>query len=292
MRRTILITGHKGLIGTHLKEHFFCVAGDDVIGIGRETWGRIKENKETFSTFLHKQKLFPDVIIHCAGEIYNESNMFDTNVELTKQILDYVVENSNVEMINISSSSIYGKVGYPTSERDIIVPQDIYSTTKGIGSIMSIGYGRRYNLKITDVRPYSIYGVGEKSHKLLPSLFRAFTNNEPMVLSDGMHDWTYIEDFLEAIDKIISKKDKPFGDIVNIGSGIETSNFDVYMVFAKYFGFDSQAVTLNHDGYLRERDTRTWCCNNRYSKEFYDIEYKYTVENGIFKMIDKLTEKL
>ena len=59
MRRTILITGHKGLIGTHLKEHFFCVAGDDVIGIGRETWGRIKENKETFSTFLHKQKLFP-----------------------------------------------------------------------------------------------------------------------------------------------------------------------------------------------------------------------------------------
>jgi len=278
MTKTILITGYQGLIGRHLFE-YYRERWDYVVGLGRG---------DNFQEVVEDLNI--DYIIHCAGEIYNEFAMFNTNVELTRQILEYVKANPNVEMVNISSSSVYGKVDHVTSESNMIIPQDIYSMTKGIGSLLSIGYGKKYNLKITDVRPYTIYGIGEKEHKLLPKLWRAFSYDEPMVICDGMHDWTYIDDFVDGINKILNKKDKPYGDIVNIGSGIQTSNFEIFEIYVNYFGYKPKSVELKNDSFLRDRDTKIWQCDNRYSKEFYEIKYKYTIEEGIFTMLNKFKE--
>lgn len=280
--KTFLITGHKGLLGSHLLKHFE-EQGNTVYGFGRNEFNNLRIGKVPFNC---KEKI--DVIIHCGGEIYDERIMYDINVNFTKEILEYVKEHPETEMINISSSSIYGKVDYPTSEQDLLRPEDIYSSTKGAASLLCIGYSKRYKLKITDVRPYTIFGVGEKAHKLLPTLYRAFEYKEPMTLCDGNHDFVYIDDFVDAIEKILNKKDKPFGEIVNVGSGVQTSNFDVYISFALYFGFDAQCVELNQDSYLRERDTQYWCCHNIYSKEYYGIEYKYNVDNGVEAMLNNL----
>ena len=277
--KNILITGYQGLIGSHLVNHFK-TKGYFVSGIG---------SRENFENVVDILSI--DTIIHCAGEIYDDSKMFDTNVQLTSNILKYVKKHPTVEMINISSSSIYGQVDYPSSEQNLLVPTDIYSASKGAGSLLCIGYAKKYNLKITDIRPYSIYGYGEKPNKLFPNLFNAFTKSVPMTLYDGMHDWTYIDDFVEAIESILIKKDKPFGDIVNIGTGIQTSNFEILRIFIKYFGFDAQCVSQSYDGYLRDRDTKMWCCDNRKSKEIYGIDYKYDVETGIFNMLNEFNKK-
>ena len=276
--KNILITGYQGLIGSHLVNHFKG-KGYFVSGIGR---------REDFESVVDVLSI--DTIIHCAGEIYDETKMFETNINLTYRLLEYIKDHPKVEMVNISSSSIYGKVDYPSSEQNILVPTDIYSATKGAGSLLCVGYAKKYKLKITDVRPYSVYGYGEKPNKLFPNLFNAFSKSVPMILHDGIHDWTYIDDFVDAVEAILIKKYKPFGDIVNIGSGIQTSNFDIYLIFAKCFGFDAQCVTLNHDGYLRERDTQTWCCDNKKSVEVYGINYKYDVETGIFTMLDEFNK--
>lgn len=284
--KKILITGRNGLIGNHLYE--FYKSTHLIYAFNRKHCNLLKELNISFTKLLQDHELIPDVIIHCAAEIYDDSKMFDVNVNLTNQILEMVREYPHIQLINLSSSSIYGKVEHLTSEKDIIISQDMYAATKGAASLLCVGYAKKYNLNITDIRPYTIYGIGEKSHKLIPKLFRAFTNDEDMTLYDGNHDWTYIDDFINAIDVILNKEDKPKGDIVNIGSGIQVSNFEIYYIFCDYFGRQAKNIKLIECFHMHERDTEIWCCDNRYSKEYYGIEYKINVKEGIFKTIKQL----
>ena len=73
----------------------------------------------------------PDLIIHCAGEIYDNTLMVDTNILMTHQILEWVKDHSATRMIYIGSSSEYGQVDRATTESDPINPTDIYQATKG-----------------------------------------------------------------------------------------------------------------------------------------------------------------
>jgi nucleoside-diphosphate-sugar epimerase len=186
----------------------------------------------------------PDVIIHCAAEIYDSDLMFDSNVILTKNYLDWLKDNPNVRMIHIGSSSEYGPVDQPTNEDDKINPIDMYQATKGISTLLCQGYARTYDLNIQIIRPYSVYGKYEKPHRLFPKLWKSFVKNENMTLHDGYHDFIYIKDFMRGLELILNS-DAPKGDIINLGSGQQYSNFDVLHAFNKITG-NTAPVTEVH----------------------------------------------
>lgn len=261
----IYITGATGFLGLSFTDHFrtdntlYChIRGNDV--------------SAELSAFT------PDLIIHCAGEIYNNELMFDTNIGITHKILEWVRANPAAKMIYIGSSAEYGPAAHATKETDPINPVDIYQATKGAASLLCQGYSRTYNLQIAVVRIYSGYGAHERERRLFPTLYRAFFNNEQMTLRDGVHDFIYIKDFLQGVNCLL-EQEWPLGEILNLGSGVQTTNLEVLQAWERVTG--RTAPVTYQAGFSKAYESNVWCCDTTYARDHYNFTTKFSLEDGI-----------
>ena len=261
----IFITGATGFLGKSFVHHYsnnnmiFCHArGDNVVA--------------------ELEMVKPDLIIHCAGEIYDNSLMVNTNIIMTHQILEWLKDHSTTRMIYIGSSSEYGKLDRAAAETDPINPIDIYQATKGAASLLCQGYSRYYKLQVAVARIYSGYGAFERERRLFPTLYRATYKGEPMTLRDGVHDFIYVKDFLRGIDCLLAKE-WPHGEIVNFGSGQQTTNREVLQIWNSVTQIESPIVY--EPGFLKHFDTNVWRCDTSYAESQYHFKTEYSLADGI-----------
>lgn len=269
----IFITGTTGFIGKSLME-YYTAHGHEVRGYQR--------NEE----LVYRLECFhPDVIINCAGEIYKPELMYGSNVHFVRHILDYMRVHPATKLIHLGSSSEYGRMDRASAETDGIQPVDMYQATKGMGTLMCQGYARQYNLNIAIARVYSAFGPHERPHRLFPALHRAFFNNEPMKLYKGFHDFIYIDDFVRGIDTLVTGEFPP-GEIVNFGSGVETTNLEVLQAWERATGKTAPVEYI--DEFSKQFEGGVWQCDTSYAKNTYGFETKFSLEAGIKDMIEKL----
>ena len=270
----ILITGTTGFLGRSLREHFVD-QGHQVI--------EYRRGSVSLDNIIHGHT--PDVMIHCAGEIYETKNMFRTNVEMVQGILESIKSHSpKTRLIQIGSSSEYGPMPRASAETDRINPQNLYEATKGAATLLCQGYARQYNLDVCVARIYSGYGAYERERRLFPTLYRAFFQDEPMELYDGVHDFIYIDDFVRGIDILVNKGFVP-GDIINFGSGVQLRNITVLKIW-EMVTRHSAPVTY-HNRYLRAHDTTFWQCDTAYAEKQYGFKTEFDLEAGIREFIKK-----
>jgi nucleoside-diphosphate-sugar epimerase len=263
----IFITGSAGFIGRHLLEFY---QEHEVFAFTRQM--NIDEELNRFK---------PDVIINSAAEIYNPESMWTSNVQTTMSCLEYVKQ-SQTKMIQIGSSSEYGPMPRASAETDAINPIDMYQATKGAATILCQGYARQYKLDIVIARPYSVYGLYEKPHRLFPRLCRAFKRNEPMKLYQGYHDFIYIDDFVRGIDLLMNTS-APLGDVVNFGSGIQYSNFAVLEIFEQVTGHTAPVELV--DTMAKNFENDVWICNTDYAEKQYGFKTKVDLKTGIEQLL-------
>jgi nucleoside-diphosphate-sugar epimerase len=264
----IFITGSTGFIGQNLVQRY---SDHEVFEFHRKL--NLRDSLRYFK---------PDLIINCAAEIYNRDEMFAVNVSLVKECLDYVKEFPNTRMLQLGSSSEYGPVNRPTKETDPIQALDMYSGTKGMATILCQSYARSYNLDIIVVRPYSPYGPGERPHRLFPALWRSFKLDKPMDLVLGVHDFCYIDDFVDAINLIIESDKRTPGELINISSGVQVSNTDVLATFRKVSGKEGLVDVKNNF-----TTPPIWTADISHIKTKYKWQPKISLEKGISKFLEK-----
>ena len=267
----IYITGATGFLGLSFIDHLS--EKNEILSHVRGT--SVVDELDSF---------VPDLIIHCAGEIYDNELMFDTNIGMTHGILEWVRSHPSTRMIYVGSSSEYGILARAANESDRINPVDIYQATKGAASLLCQGYSRYYKLQITVARIYSGYGVHERERRLFPTLYRATFKNQPMTLHDGVHDFIYIDDFLRGIDCLLAKE-WPLGEIVNFGSGQQTTNLEVLEVWNRVTG-EKSPITYQ-EGFSKAYESKIWCCDTSYSQSQYGFKTEYSLEMGIKDFIRK-----
>lgn len=268
----IVVTGATGFIGSNLVK-FYKDNGADVEIFTRQTGNSITETLEYFK---------PDIIINCAGEIYDESKMIASNIILVNDILKWMRMNISCRLIHLGSSSEYGRKIFPTSEEMRIDPEDLYSATKGAGTLLCQGYARKYKLDVAIARPYSVYGPGDRKFKLFHRMWKCFTDpKEEMEVYDAMHDWIYIDDFVRGIDILVRSEQTHHGDILNLGTGIMTSNVKIFEIFCDEFGFVPENVHLITDSYMKATDSNVWVADTTIAKHIYKFKPRYTIQQGI-----------
>jgi UDP-glucuronate 4-epimerase len=263
----IFITGSRGFIARNLSEYY------------HDHEQLLHDKGQDITSALNSFR--PDLILHCGAEIYQPELMWDSNILLLKNILDYVRQN-NTELIHIGSSSEYGKVTRAAKETDRINPVDMYQATKGAGTILCQGYAQQYKLPITIARAYSVYGKYEKPHRLFPRLWKAFQLDQPMKLFQGYHDFIFIDDFVRGIDILVKEKDK-HGDIVNLGSGIQYSNTEILAMFESIT--NKQAPVEYVETMAKTFESEVWLCDTSYAFEKYGFKCEYSIEQGIAKFL-------
>jgi nucleoside-diphosphate-sugar epimerase len=260
----IFITGRNGFIATNLNVRF-------------QKDGHIVDTSSRGENVVDKLTLFkPDVICHLAMEGLDPDNMVESNILLTHSILEYCRHNKVQKLLLFGSSSEYGCKDHPLTEKDLLEPKTMYEGTKAAATLLSRAYSYTYSIPTVVIRPLSIYGPHEKNSKLMTLMF----SNRLKYLNNSNHDWTYIDDFVEATVRIMNYKDTELFDIVNIGLGVQRTNQEVVSIAESLMG-----KTINYTSSESQlgngTDSQMWVCNPTYLKTKYGFTPSITLEEGM-----------
>jgi nucleoside-diphosphate-sugar epimerase len=270
-KKSLVLIGANGLIGRSFIDNY------------SKKYKIIKcLRKDDLSKVLHKHK--PSIIFNSSGEPYDEKKMFFTNVLIVKKIIDYCIINKCF-LIHLGSSAEYGRHMEPTKETSELRPTTVYEGTKAAASMLLKGYAHNYSLQVVIVRPYCVFGNYSKPNLLIPMIIEAIRKNKFMKIYKGVHDFIYVKDFIRGIDKIIQKKNKCHsGEVINLGSGKQLSNFEVLNYVQKIFGKQNESNFKIINKKYRSYDSDMWVGNIKHALKKYKFKCKYSFEEALCDM--------
>tara|TARA_Y100001968_G_scaffold328987_1_gene377309 strand:- start:190 stop:1212 length:1023 start_codon:yes stop_codon:yes gene_type:complete len=236
-----LITGSAGFIGFHLSKKLL-EKGVPVIGIDNlnsyydpklkeSRLSKLEEisiNSKTPFTFIKASiendidlenafNLYkPNKVIHLAAQagvrysIENPSSYIQSNLVGFGNILEGCRKQKVEHLIYASSSSVYGgNTNLPFNENQgVDHPISLYAATKKSNELMAHSYSHLYNLPITGVRFFTIYGPWGRPDMALFLFTKAMLENKPIkVFNQGemFRDFTYIKDSIECLIRLLEK---------------------------------------------------------------------------------------
>jgi nucleoside-diphosphate-sugar epimerase len=249
----VLIIGATGFIGRHLVQSAL-VAGFDVHAIARRAdhclpcdthVATAPFDVEEYSAVVRKNGINVVVNLLAAGvepSDRDEQHLLEANAFFPPRLVLATAAAGAVAFVQVGSSAEYATpiADDPLVETDPLETARLYGATKAAGSLLVQSVARNVGMAATVIRPFNIFGVGEKPHRLFPSVARRLASAEPVNLSSG----TQIRDFLDVEDACdaILRVTKGLADasvepgIYNLGSGDPLSVRDFVARLARILG--------------------------------------------------------
>ena len=231
----ILIIGSDGFIGKNLVEFYNNKYGYNVTELDHKS----VLTESNYDKYFNDKV---DIIINCAGIIKYTKESFGYYLlrENTDAVLTFLQSAkmfcTNLKaFIHLGSSSEYGfKMNLMREDMDL-QPRTMYEATKAAGTMLCQGFAREYDLPIVIVRPFTVYGKYMQEDRFIPTLYNSIKKTEKIKIYNpkAVHDYIYIDDFIKGIDILIPQAKDIKGEVVNLGTGIQTTNFDVYIEIAR-----------------------------------------------------------
>ncbi|AAB98196.1 UDP-glucose 4-epimerase (galE) [Methanocaldococcus jannaschii DSM 2661] len=257
----ILVTGGAGFIGSHIVDKLI-ENNYDVIILDNLTTGN-KNNINPKAEFVNAdirdkdldEKInFKDVevVIHQAAQINVRNSVEnpvydgDINVLGTINILE-MMRKYDIDKIVFASSggAVYGEPNYlPVDENHPINPLSPYGLSKYVGEEYIKLYNRLYGIEYAILRYSNVYGERQdpKGEAGVISIFidKMLKNQSPIIFGDGnqTRDFVYVGDVAKANLMALNWKN----EIVNIGTGKETSVNELFDIIKHEIGFRGEAI--------------------------------------------------
>ena len=296
----ILVTGAAGFIGFHTSKRLL-ESGHEVIGIDNINdyydinlknarlkilceYSKFTFNKSNLEDKEAMDQIFkehnPQRVIHLAAQagvrysIQHPEVYIQSNIVGTFNILEGCRHNKVEHLVYASTSSAYGlNTKYPFSVHDNVShPVSFYGATKIANEMMAHSYSHLYGLPTTGLRFFTVYGPWGRPDMALFLFTKAILASEPIDVynrGDMERDFTYIDDIVEGLTRIIKKAPQPApewsGDIpdpasssapyriYNIGSNAPVQLMDYIREIEKNLGVDAKLNLMPmQDGDVRK----------------------------------------
>lgn len=245
----ILVTGAAGFIGFHLIKNLLdrscSIVGIDNMNdyydpyLKKDRLGLL-ESRASIGSFEFIQldladreamsSLFSDnnfdVVINLGAQagvrysIENPNAYIDSNVVGFLNVLEGCRHSKVKHLVYASSSSVYGmNIKQPFSTDDVVdYPISLYAATKKSNELMAHTYSHLYNIPTTGLRFFTVYGPYGRPDMAYFSFTKKILNGEEIdVFNNGemQRDFTYIDDIVEGISRIIDKVPETQSSIIS-----------------------------------------------------------------------------
>ena len=185
------------------------------------------ENKIELNKLFVNQKF--DVVCNLAAQagvrysIENPDTYIQSNIVGFLNILECSRHNNIKHLVYASSSSVYGtneKFPFSTSD-NVDNPISLYAATKKSNELMAHTYSHLYSLPTTGLRFFTVYGPWGRPDMALFLFTKGILNDQPInIYNNGnmLRDFTYVDDIVEGLVRIITNKNANNYKIYNIGN--------------------------------------------------------------------------
>jgi UDP-glucuronate 4-epimerase len=202
-------------------------------------------------------------------------------VIVLSRILDSIGSNSQQKIIQISTSSVYGKfaIGDELSETKPISP---YGVSKLAAENLIKVISEQKNLNFNILRLFSVYGPRQRPDMAFNILTRKIFADQPITIygtGEATRSNTYVKDIVDGVHGAIEKGAK--GETYNICGREEYSLNDVITILEDLIGIK---VKRN---YSAPRPGDQESTKGDFSKAFRDFGYfpKTTLTDGLFNQV-------
>lgn len=265
MKRSILITGGAGFIGSHVVRLFVNSYPDyRIVNLDALTYAGNLENLKDVegrpNYLLEKVNILDaaeldrvfaqyeiEGVIHLAAESHVDRSILSpldfvyTNVIGTVNLLNaakkqWAGQMEGKRFYHISTDEVYGSLGETGlfTEETTYAPNSPYSASKASSDHFVRAYGETFHMPVVISNCSNNYGPNHFPEKLIPLFINNIIEKKPLpVYGDGKftRDWLYVIDHARAIDTIFHQgRDR---ETYNIGGFNEWQNIDLVKLLCR-----------------------------------------------------------
>jgi UDP-glucose 4-epimerase len=264
-----LVTGGAGFVGSNLVDRLLA-EGHEVDVVDDLSTGALPnladaradpDNKLTFHNLDIRNpglvdlmgRRRPEVVFHLAAQATVPLSMTEPtldaeiNVIGSLNVLEGARRGGTRKIVYAASGgTLYGEPDeLPVKESAPHRPLSPYGVSKMVVNDYLFAYRELYDLEFTALALANVYGPRQSPHGesgLIAIFAHRLITGEPCVINgDGSHtrDYVYVDDVSDAFARAA---DRGSGLVINIGTGVESSNIDVYRTMAKAAGVTADPV--------------------------------------------------
>lgn len=261
-----LVTGAAGFIGRALCQHLIA-QGHDVIGLDAfvspssfEGLENLLHLEQSSSFKLVKANLLEqnyaqylsevDLVFHLAGlpgvrtQGLSKSDYLLNNLEATQNLIRLCQASKIRKLIFASSSSVYGlQAELPCTEDMTCQPISDYAHSKYATEIWLEKYSHIHSLQIVALRPFTVYGPGQRPDMAFRRFFEAMESNQTLTFHEPekmSRDFTYLSDVIQGFWQtalwLFDRREEHFFQCFNLGSGQSISLQKIILLLENLHG--------------------------------------------------------
>jgi nucleoside-diphosphate-sugar epimerase len=231
MRRTVLVTGASGFIGSHLCKRLRDL-GAVVHGVSRRPreggavsrWWQA-DLEDELATRQLVESVAPEFIFHLASFVSGKREIDYVLPALRSNLLSTVNLLISATEYGCQKLVLTGSLEEVEGDATTATPSSPYAAAKGAASTYARMFHVLYGTPVVTARLFMVYGPNQKDQtKLVPYVTLSLLRGQLPQLMSGTRevDWIYIDDVVDAYLSLASKEGIE-GETVDIGSGELTS---------------------------------------------------------------------
>ena len=281
---SILITGANGFIGKKICEKFLQL-NIDYIPISSKNGDLC--NIETLNKFDFTKI---SLVIHTAAKTYvpeswiNPEIFLKNNVNSTVNILEKCKQ-YKIPLLFFSAFIYDSNNELPLKENSKLKSFNPYALSKKISEEICEFYSKEFDIPMTILRPFNIYGESQNNKFLIPSIINQVIHKNQIIVEslNTKRDYIHIDDLVSAC--IIATKNISKFKILNVGSGVSYGIIDIINILENYTENKIEIINKNIN---RKNEIFDIIADISYTKLLLNWEPKIKFEDGIINMFQEL----
>lgn len=250
----IYITGISGFLSINLVRYLLSKGYDQIAGIDLVDFDYPERDKIDFlqgdirnKEDLRKSMKGADIVIHTAAALplYTEEEIFSTDVDGTRNVMDQANEYGVKRVIHISTTAVYGVPDHhPLYETDMVDGVGPYGEAKVRAEAICQDF-REKGMCVPILRPKSFVGPERLGVFAIFYEWACEGHGFPMIGSGkNLYQFLDVEDLCQAIHACMTLSAKKVNDTFNVGAAEYRTMREDYQAVLDEAGFGKKIVSF------------------------------------------------